>query len=126
LYLHLIWGTLDGNPWITSKIERSVFRCICSQIQKPDCETLAINGIPDHIHLVVKIKTTVTVAQLVKQAKGVSSKFINEHLEIKEKFQWHAGYRAFTVSRWDLPMIINYVKNQKKHHNEGIIKCDLE
>ena len=126
LYLHLIWGTMDGNPWITSKIERSVFRCIGSQIQKLGCEMLAINGIPDHIHLVVKLKSTVTVAQLVKQAKGVSSKYINEHLDVNEIFHWHTGYGAFTVSRWDLPMIINYIKNQKKHHNEGLIKDYLE
>jgi putative transposase len=80
MYFHIIWGTLDGNPWISSKIERPVFRCIVNQIHKLGFEVLVINGISDHIHIVVKLKSTVSVAQLVKLAKGVSSKFINERL----------------------------------------------
>ena len=63
---------------------------------------------------------------LVKQAKGVSAKFINEHFYNSGKFRWKAGYGAFTVSRWDLPMILNYVKKQKIHHNNGSLNEDLE
>ena len=73
LYIHLIWGTWDGEPWITPKIELPVFRSIVNQIHNLGCEVLAIiNGIPDHVHLVVKLKSTIAISQLVKQAKGVS------------------------------------------------------
>jgi putative transposase len=126
LYLHLIWGTWDGNPWITQDIERSVYRCIVNQIHKLDCKVLAINGVPDHIHLVVRIKSTVPISLLVKQAKGVSSKFINDQLNPEMKFRWRSGYGAFTISRWDLVMIINYVKKQKIHHEVGGLNEELE
>ncbi len=76
-------------------------------------QVLAINGVPDHIHLVVKLRSAVPVALLKKQAKGISARFINERLEMKVRFRWQSGYGAFTISRWDLPMIINYVKKQK-------------
>jgi len=86
------------------------------------CEVLAINGIPDHYHRVVKLKSTIAISLLVKQTKGVSAKLINEQLVKSGNFRWRGGYGAFTISRWDLQMIINYVKNQKSHHQEGSYK----
>ena len=126
LYLHLVWGTWDGNPWIIPRIERLVYRCIVNQIQQFDSKVIAINGVSDHIHLVVRLKSTVSVALLVKKAKGVSARYINQFLNLEEHFKWRAGYGGFTISRWDLPMIINYVKNQKTHHNDGSLNADLE
>ena len=111
---------------ITNEIERPVYRCIVDQIHKLGCQVLAINGVPDHIHLVVKLKSTVPVSLLIKQAKGVSSKFINDHLQAKDRFRWQSGYGAFTISRWDLPMIINYVKKQKTHHQDSTLVDELE
>lgn len=90
------------------------------------CEVLAINGIPDHVHLVVKLKSTIAISLLVKQAKGVSSKFINEQLIKNGNFRWRGGFGAFTISRWDLQMVINYVNKQKSHHQEGSYKNELE
>lgn len=81
---------------------------------------------PDHIHLVVNFPTTISVANLVKKAIGVSSRFINQQLILDEHFKWQVGYGAFTISRWDLHQIINYVKNQKKHHASGDLEVDLE
>jgi len=126
LYLHLVWGTWDGNPWIIPRIERLVYRCIVNQIQQFDCKVIAINGVADHIHLVVRLKSTVSVALLVKKAKGVSARYINQFLDLEEHFKWRAGYGGFTISRWDLPTIINYVKKQKTHHDDGSLNADLE
>lgn len=126
IYFHLTWGTQDREPLITKGIERRLYRCIVSQVQKLGCQVLAINGVPDHIHLVVKLRSTVPIATLIKQAKGVSAKFINDHNLVKDGFRWQSGYGAFTISRWDLHMIINYVKKQKDHHQEGVLVDELE
>jgi REP element-mobilizing transposase RayT len=126
LYLHLIWSTWDRTPWLTSNIENQIYRNIVSQVHILGCKVLTINGMPDHIHLVVYFPTTITVANLVKKAKGVSSRFINQRLILDELFKWQVGYGAFTISRWDLHRIINYVKNQKKHHASGDLERDLE
>lgn len=126
LYVHLIWNTRDGVPWIKLELERGVYRCIVNEILKLNCQVLAINSVPDHVHLVVKLKSTVPIALIAKQAKGVSARFINDHLIDNGHFSWEAGYGAFTISRWDLPKIINYVKKQKIHHHEGLLDKDLE
>ena len=126
LYLHLVWATWDRTPWISPNIEQRIFRNIVSQAHLFNCKVLIINGMPDHIHLVVKYPTTITVADLVKKAKGVSSRFINQKQFLDVPFKWQIGYGAFTISRWDLHKIINYVKNQKIHHSVGNLKVDLE
>jgi REP element-mobilizing transposase RayT len=122
IYFHFIWCTKDRYPFIEANIERPIYRCIVRQIHKSGSKVLAINGVPDHIHLVVKMRSAVSVSNLVKQAKGVSSKFINDHLGFKGEFRWQSGYGAFTISRWDLTQIINYVKRQKTHHLEKSLK----
>jgi REP element-mobilizing transposase RayT len=111
--------TWDRYPYIADQIERQVFRFICSQIQEMCCTLLAINGMPDHVHIVVKFPTTISIADLVKKVKGTSSRFINSNDRTSTQFKWQIGYGAFTISRWDLQKIIYYVRNQKKHHYEG-------
>lgn len=123
---HLVWSVRKDCSGITNDIERPIYRCIVDQVHKLNCQVLAINGVLDHIHLVVKVRSTVSIAHLVKQAKGVSAMFANDQLVSDGNFRWEPGYGAFTVSRWDLEKIINYVKKQKRHHQVGSLLDDLE
>ena len=126
LYLHLVWATRDRNPLIMPRYEKAIYQCIVNQVKKQGCDVIAINGVCDHIHLLIKYSSTATIAKIVKQAKGVSSRFINKYLDVDDFFRWQMGYEAFAVSRWDLPIIVNYVRKQKKHHREDKLYCDLE
>ena len=126
LYLHLVWATWDREYWITPNIERRVYRNIVDQVHQLGCKTLVINGMPDHIHLFLKFSTTVTIADLVKKAKGVSSRFINHYDLIEDHFKWQIGYGAFTVSRWDTEKVLMYVHNQKIHHKNDNLNERLE
>jgi len=102
---------------ITPEIERRLHRNIESEAREMGCTVLALNGMPDHVHLVTSFPTTITIADLVKQVKGVSSHFVNETLKPASQFKWQGSYGAFTVSRWDLERVIEYVKHQKEHHS---------
>jgi len=94
LYLHIVWGTWDRLPLIIPDVERRLYRNIENEAQKMKCTVLALNGTSDHVHLVVSLPTTVTVADLVKQVKGVSSHFVNETLQPETQFEWQGGYAA--------------------------------
>ena len=127
LYLHLVWATWDRLPLITRDIERRLYRNIESQVREAKGTVLALNGDSTHVHLVVSLPATITIANLVKQIKGVSSHFVNETLRPEMQFKWQGGYAAFTISRWDLSRVINYVKRQKEHHAEaGGLWAELE
>jgi len=118
LYLHLVWATWDREPWITAQIERQVHRIISSQFIKAGCRILAVNGMPDHIHILVKYPATIAVSEMMKNVKGVSSRFINTNTRQGGDFRWQIGYGAFTVSRWDTEKIKQYIQNQKIHHQD--------
>jgi putative transposase len=126
LYLHLVWATWDRLPLITADIERRLHRDIESEAQKQGCTVMALNGTEDHVHLLVSFPTTITIADLVKQVKGVSSHFVNETLQSTSQFKWQGSYGAFTVSRWDVDKIIEYIKRQKEHHTTGELVQEFE
>ena len=126
VYLHLVWATWDRTMWIEPAIERRIQRMILSAARNLGCTPLAINGMPDHVHLLIKHNTTVTIAEFVKRAKGISSRLINQYALVNDHFQWGKGYGAFSVSRWDTDMVVNYIKRQKEHHQSGYLIEDLE
>jgi putative transposase len=126
LFIHLVWATWDRQPIVSAEIERQVYRNIESEARGLGCTVVAINGMPDHVHLVVSLPTTVTIANLVKQVKGVSSHFVNETLKPGSDFKWQGRYGAFTVSRWHVEKIVNYVKGQKKHHHLNDLQNEWE
>ena len=126
LFLHLVWSTWDRQPLITPDIERRLHRNIESEARKMGCVVLAINGTEDHVHVLVQIPTTITIANLLKQIKGVSSHFVNETLRPATKFKWQGHYGAFTVSRWDVSKIKAYIKRQKEHHRSDNLVTEFE
>ena len=126
LYLHLVWATWDRQPFITPEIERPLYRCIEQEARENKCKVLALNGVADHVYLVVSFPTTITIAHLVKQVKGVSSRFVNDQLSPPTKFKWQGFYGAFTVSRWDVDKVAGYVKRQKAHHGADEVVTEWE
>ncbi len=126
LYVHLIWATWDRLPLITPQIERRLLRNIESEAQGMGCKVLALNAMPDHVHLLVSVPSTVSIADLTKQVKGVSSHFAGDTLGLKGEFKWQGTYGAFSVSRWDLERIIGYVERQKEHHREEDLVAEWE
>jgi putative transposase len=81
------------------------------------CDILALNGMPDHVHVVVKLHASVSYSQFANQIKGVSSALLNDlREENTEIFRWQSGYASFSLSRSHLSRVVAYVDNQKKHH----------
>jgi putative transposase len=126
IYVHLVWATWDRLPLITPAIERPLHRVIASEAQKMGCTLLALNSVPDHLHILVRMPSTVAVAELVKQLKGVSSHFVNDTLKPELPFKWQGFYGAFSVSRWDVEQIVAYIQRQKEHHEVGTLIAELE
>ena len=119
LFVHFVWATWDRLPLIDPALERRLYRILADQAQDQGGKVLALKGMPDHVHLVVKMQATVTIADFVKQIKGASSRFVNDVVRPEVVFKWQGNYGAFTVSRWDLERIIGYVEGQKEHHRVG-------
>ena len=126
LYIHLVWATWDRQPLIAAELERRLHRNIESQARELGCVVLGLNGTEDHVHLLVSLPTTISIAELVKQVKGVSSRFVNDVLRPEAYFKWQGSYGAFTVSPGDLDRLVNYIQRQKEHHQTGQLVVEWE
>ncbi len=123
-YLHFVWTTQQRHPLLTPDIERSIHRSLQSEAQRLRCSVLAVGGMPDHVHLAVKAPTSLSPAQIMKQLKGVSSKFAGDKfVHVGDApltwFRWQEGYGVFSFSASQKEQIVQYIRNQKQHHAES-------
>ena len=122
--LHLVWTTRDRLPLIAPEWERALHDCLGAVAVKHGCRVIAINGMEDHVHLLLAPPPTVSISFLVQQLKGVSSHFVNTHTPCEGAFKWRGSFAAFSVSRWDVAKIATYIRRQKEHHAAGsIVAC---
>ena len=126
VYFHLVWATWERQPLVTSDVERALYRCIEKEVQSLKCAVLAIGGMPDHVHLVVKAPTRVSPAQLAQRVKGVSSTFARNTLRAGEFFGWQDGYAVFSICPPHVSTVIAYVESQNRHHADNTIVSDWE
>ncbi len=82
---------------------------------------LALGGVEDHVHLVVRLPATLSVAALVKRLKGASSHLVTHEGTPEGFFKWQGGYAAFSAGIKQLPQLCDYVRRQKEHHQAGTI-----
>jgi len=126
LYVHLTWSTWDRLPLITKIIHSRLYASIAKKCRQLKCEPLAIGGMEDHVHLLVRLHPTVAIATLVKEAKGTSSHLVTHELSPGEFFKRQGGYGAFTISKEDVLRLKTYIENQELHHAEGALQIHWE
>jgi putative transposase len=126
IYLHLVWGTWDRHPLLTGDRVETVYRAIHHECTGMGAEVIAIGGMEDHVHLLVRVPASLAPSDLVKQVKGASSHLVNPVHGRAATFRWQGRYGAFSVSRQHVERIRRYVLNQEAHHREGRIAPFLE
>ncbi|HEV7128716.1 MAG TPA: IS200/IS605 family transposase [Ktedonobacterales bacterium] len=126
LFVHLVWGTWDRLPLLMGELERRVYRCIEDTCREMGVEVLALGGVEDHVHLVVRFPATLAIADLVKRIKGASSHLATHDIAPDEFFKWQGGYGAFSANADGLPALCAYVRGQKAHHRLGTLVAALE
>ena len=123
IYLHLIWTTWDREPLITPAWEERIYDLTQAKVELNGGRTLAIGGIADHLHLLVAVSSTTLFCDLVREAKGATSRLVAES---GDAFKWRPTYAAFSVSRWNVAQIRSYVRRQKEHHGANSTIAKLE
>ena len=126
IYLHFVWATHCRLPLLAPDVEEAVHRCIQQEAQQLGCDVLALGGMPDHVHLLVKLPTRLAPARLMQQIKGVSSHFTHDHLTECEGFFWQEGYGVFSVGRNQRQTVAAYIANQKQHHADNTVHAAWE
>ncbi len=118
LYVHVIFTVKGRNNLISSKWKEKLHQYISGIITNKSQKLMIINGMPDHIHMLIGLKPDCKLSDLVRDIKANSSKWINEKKYVKGKFEWQTGFGAFSVSQSQLKKVINYILNQENHHKK--------
>lgn len=116
IQIQIVFGVKYRQGLILSAWENELYKYITGIIEKRGHKLLAINGMPDHIHIFIGYRPTEGLSDLVREVKKSSTEFIKEKKFVPGKFQWQEGYGAFSYHEDQVKMIANYVMNQKEHH----------
>jgi putative transposase len=122
VYIHLVFSPKGREACIHEEIQEEVYSYISRTITNKSHKSININGMPDHIHILVGLNTSVSISDLVRDIKRSSSLYINEKKLVLKRFHWQEGYGAFSYSRSQLPVIYRYIENQKVHHKKRTFK----
>lgn len=116
IYIHIVFAVKDRDSLISSKWKEKLYKYITGIITNNGHKLIAINGMPDHIHILIGLKPTAALSDVVRDVKANSSKFINEKRWIMGRFEWQAGFGAFSYSHSQIPNVAAYIENQEQHH----------
>ncbi|HHD82704.1 MAG TPA: IS200/IS605 family transposase [Bacteroidetes bacterium] len=126
VYVMIVFGTRGRKNLITNEHEEEIYKYISGIISNKSKKILQINGMPDHVHILVSLKPDKAISDLVRDIKSNSSKFINESKWFAEKFNWQKGFGAFSYSHSQIEDVINYIKDQKVHHKRISFKDEYK
>ncbi len=118
LLYHGIWSTKDRATLITPSIEESVWKILASVATHNEIHIIRAGGIEDHVHVLMRIPKTMSVADAMRRIKGGSAKYINEERLCPTRFAWQDGYGAFSVSASAVPEVTAYIAGQRDHHKK--------
>lgn len=116
IYIQIVFAVKGRDNLISSRWKDELYKYITGIITNEGQKLLAINGMPDHIHILIGLKPTATLSNIVRDIKANSSRFINERKWIEGKFEWQQGFGAFSYSHSQLTNVITYIQNQEEHH----------
>jgi REP-associated tyrosine transposase len=116
IYIHVVFA-VEGRqnliqPEHNDELQKYITGIVTGQKQK----LIAINNMPDHLHLLVGLKPDISLSELVRDVKANSSRLINDKKWVVGRFSWQDGFGAFSHSRSQLDAVVRYIEKQQKHH----------
>ncbi len=116
IHIQFVFAVKYRDGIIHPSFKEELHQYISGIIKANNHKIIAINGMPDHIHIFIGMRPTQSISDLLQDIKGSSSKWINEKKFLKVKFEWQEGYGAFSYSKSHVNDVIRYIQNQENHH----------
>jgi REP element-mobilizing transposase RayT len=118
IHYHIVFSTKNRTKCLKESHREKLYKYIWGILKKKRCYLYRINGTEDHLHLLIHLHPSVSLSSLVKDIKLASSDYIKRESLFPEFIGWQKGYGAFTHHVLDKHRLIDYIKNQEKHHEK--------
>ena len=122
IYIQTVFAVENRQSLITPDFKEDLHKYINGIINNQGQKLIAINSMPDHVHILIGLKPAMALADLVREIKADSTNFINERKLLHGRFNWQEGYGAFSYGHSQLNTIIRYIQTQEKHHQRRSFK----
>ncbi|SEO91520.1 REP element-mobilizing transposase RayT [Flavobacterium sp. CF108] len=122
IHIHFVFAVKYRQAVIHTNWKNDLYKYISGIIKNNNHKVLAINGVSDHIHILIGIRPAQSITELMKSIKQNSSKWINENKFTNIHFEWQEGYGAFSYSKSQLSAVSDYIENQEEHHKKKTFK----
>jgi putative transposase len=123
LLYHVVFSTQYRVPVISPPLREELYPYLEGMVRDQRGDLLAVGGMPDHVHLLVRLRPTMPVSKLLQLLKANSSRWVHERLHCG--FAWQEGYGAFTVSESGAAAVCRYIQNQESRHRRRSYEEEL-
>jgi REP element-mobilizing transposase RayT len=118
LLCHIVFATKHRRACLDDEIQPRLYAFLAQWIRQQNGIPLAVNGMPEHIHVLARLNQNKALAQVLRGLKADSSRWLHQTFPDLAGFGWQTGYAAFTVSRSQEDRVRIYIENQKEHHRD--------
>jgi len=115
-YHHCVFSTKERRPLITPGLQERLWPYLGGIARQNEMKAVEIGGVPDHVHILLSLPSTLSIAKAMQLIKGGSSKWVHENFPEHRLFGWQVKYGAFSVSASLLDKTIQYIRTQAEHH----------
>lgn len=122
IYIQVVFSVKGRENLLAKKWRDELFKYISGIITRKGQKAIIVGGYFDHVHILIGLKPSIALSDLVREIKNNSSKFINEKRFVRGKFSWQEGYGAFSYGHTQIKDVYNYILNQEEHHNKSSFK----
>ena len=122
IYIQTVFAVENRQSLIKPDFKEDLNKYITGIVRNQGQKLISINGMPDHVHILIGLKPAMALADLVREIKADSSTFVNKNNFVHGRFSWQEGYGAFSYGHSQLDTIIRYIQNQEKHHSRRSFK----
>ena len=116
ILLHLIFSTQGRRPLIKPEFRDDLFAYLAGIFRAMHDTALIVNGVPDHVHTLIRVRPSHSAAEIVRVAKTNSSRWMRE--KHTRDFAWQTGYGVFSVSESSVQNVTEYIATQEEHHRK--------
>ncbi len=122
IYIQIVFAVKGRENLITPQHREELQKYITGIVQERGQKMLSIFCMPDHVHLLVGLKPSIALSDLVRDVKAGSSSFINSRKWVQGTFRWQEGFGAFSYSQSNLDSVVKYILGQEQHHEKKAFK----
>jgi REP-associated tyrosine transposase len=114
--IHALFTTKNREPVIHNEMRTELFPYIGGIVNKLGGRSLLVNGVADHVHMLLILQPALPLADVMEKVKANSSGWVKKRFPASRVFAWQTGYAAFSVSRSQVEQVKRYIARQEQHH----------